>query len=476
MLPTRLIDVSDEGPKLCLSENIESDACYVALSHCWGSLDFLTLKKSNINIFQNQIPDSALTKTFSDAIHITQYLGFRYLWIDSLCIIQDDTADWAREAGLMTGVYGCSAITIAASSATDGSIGCFFSRPKTWRCQIRAGPNAEQILYDVEYSHDRINIPLHSRAWVVQERYLSRRILHFYENEVFWECVQCCRCETFPNESVDRIHTYHFYLYPKRPTRRQWPQIVNYYSQRKLTRNTDKLIAIGGLARLIHQSSKDEYLGGMWRDKLEMQLCWTSGFEDHSVSKTYIAPTWSWASSTTHVIPAEEDDGREEPDRLCIEIIEAKVQPAFSDIFGGLTTGVLRLSCEILCKVTICLGSMHESAFILDGISHKVYVSLDGLDELPALGTTKLFDFYLLVVAAGGDGDRRHPRGLLLEPTGNQNGHYRRKGMFKDPQYPANPSEFLKIFNNVDYKLRLCDYVNATLGDDGATRYVIEIV
>ena len=96
MLPTRLIDVSDEQPKLCLSENIEPDTSYVALSHCWGSLDFLTLKKSNIKIFQNQIPDLALTKTFRDAVHITQYLGFRYLWIDSLCIIQDDTADWAR--------------------------------------------------------------------------------------------------------------------------------------------------------------------------------------------------------------------------------------------------------------------------------------------------------------------------------------------------------------------------------------------
>jgi Heterokaryon incompatibility protein (HET) len=477
MLPTRLIDAGDKGPRLCLSGDIESDACYVALSHCWGSLDFLTLRKNNIDIFRKQIPNLALTKTFRDAIYITQYLGFRYVWIDSLCIVQDDKADWAQEADLMTGVYGGSTVTIAASSATDGSVGCFFNRPKTWRCQIHTGRDAGQILYDgvIEHSTTRLNIPLHSRAWAVQERYLSRRILHFYENEVFWECLWCCRCETFPNESIDRVHSNAFELSPKRITRLQWPHIINHYSQRKLTRSSDKLVAIGGLARLVHETSKDEYLGGMWRKNLEMQLCWTSGVQNQSKSETYTAPTWSWASSNAHVIPAEEDDGREEPDHLCIKIIEAKVHPALSNTFGGITAGVLRISCEILCKATICFGNWNESAIILDGVSRKVYISLDGLEE-PPLGQTQLFNFYLLVVAAGGDGDRRNPRGLLLEPTGKKNGQYRRKGMFKDPKHPTNPSEFLGIFDKVDCRLRACDSVDVTLGNNGAKRYVIDIV
>jgi hypothetical protein len=387
MLPSRLIDVGDKGPRLCLSGDIESDACYVALIHCRGSLDFLTLTKNNVDIFRKQIPNLALTKTFQDAIYITRYLGFRYLWIDSLCIVQDDTADWAREAGLMTEVYGGSAVTIAASSATDGSVGCFFNRPKTWRCQIRASRDAGQMFYDgvTEHSLGPLNIPLHSRAWVVQERYLPRRILHFYKNEVFWDCLQSCKCETFPNELIDSIYTYAFSLSSKNITRLQWPHIVNYYSQRKLTRSSDKLVAIGGLARLIHETSKDEYLGGMWRNNLEMQLCLTSGLENQSKSKAYVALTWSWASSNAHVIPGEEDDGREEPDHLCIKIVEAKVNPAFSNNFGGITAGVLRISCEILCKATICYGALNESAIILDGVSRKVYISLDGLKELPTL-------------------------------------------------------------------------------------------
>lgn len=478
MLPTRLIDVGDKGPRLCLSGDIESDACYVALSHCWGSVDFLTLTKNNIDIFRKQIPNLALTKTFRDAIYITQYLGFRYLWIDSLCIVQDDTADWAREAGLMAGVYGSSTVTIAASSATDGSVGCFFNRPKTWRCQIRTSWDAGKIFYYgvTHHSFDSLEIPLHSRAWVVQESYLSRRILHFYKNEVFWSCRQSCRCETFPNERIDRIHSYAFDISSTSITRLQWPHVVNYYSQRKLTRSSDKLVAIGGLARLIHQTSKEEYLGGMWRNNLEMQLCWTSGLENQSKSKAYVAPTWSWASSNAHVIPGEEDDGRKEADHLCIKIVEAKVSPGFSNNFGGITGGTLRISCEIICKVSICYGDFNGSAIILDGVSRKVYISLNGLEEFPTPGQTQLFNFYLLVISAGGDGDRRNPRGLLLEPTGEQNGQYWRKGMFKDTKYPTNPSEFLEIFDNVDYKLSTRDYVDVTLDDNGAKRYVIDIV
>ena len=283
----------DNRPRLCLSSDIEADACYVTLSHCWGSLDFLTLRKNNIDIFRKQIPNLALTQTFRDAIYITRYLGFHYLWIDSLCIVQDDTADWDRESALMAGVYGSSALTIAASSAADGSVGCFFNRPKTWRCQIRIGHDAGEVFYDgvADHSGSPLDIPLLTRAWVVQERYLSRRILHFSEDEVYWECLSDARSETFADEYVLRMHHPAFLLSPKRINRLQWPHIVNYYSARKLTRSSDKLVAIGGLARIIHEKTNDEYLGGMWRNNLEMQLCWTS---DKEKATTYMAPTWSW--------------------------------------------------------------------------------------------------------------------------------------------------------------------------------------
>src|ERR1700760_2111274 len=92
--PTRLLDISNEEPRLCLAEEVESSVKYAALSHCWGSLDYVKLTTATFESFRLRIPSEALPKTFKDAIKIAQFFGFRYLWIDSLCILQDSTEDW----------------------------------------------------------------------------------------------------------------------------------------------------------------------------------------------------------------------------------------------------------------------------------------------------------------------------------------------------------------------------------------------
>jgi len=123
-LPTRLIYVGDETLRLCLTATLPPlESVRYALSHCWGSLDIIRLTTNNQVAFQREIPASALCKTFRDAIEITKALGLNYLWLDSLCIVQDDPEDWATEAGLMCDVYSCCTISIAASSAVDGNGG-----------------------------------------------------------------------------------------------------------------------------------------------------------------------------------------------------------------------------------------------------------------------------------------------------------------------------------------------------------------
>jgi hypothetical protein len=130
-LPTRLAYVGGprywDPPRLRV-RNIPPSARYITLSHCWGDIEILQLTRNTLETFQKCILLQDLPKTFQDAIKITKKLSFRYIWIDSLCIIQDDADDWRRESVLMGNVYGGSSLYIAASGAPDGNWGCFFDR------------------------------------------------------------------------------------------------------------------------------------------------------------------------------------------------------------------------------------------------------------------------------------------------------------------------------------------------------------
>lgn len=126
--PTRLLEIYEGGVRLCLPRFMSMCPLYLTLSHCWGSMNTLKLMKSNVDSFLREIPVQDLCNTFLDALIVTQTLGFDYLWIDSLCIIQDDLADWRRESTLMSEVYGNAVLNIAATHANNGSAGLFIKR------------------------------------------------------------------------------------------------------------------------------------------------------------------------------------------------------------------------------------------------------------------------------------------------------------------------------------------------------------
>jgi Heterokaryon incompatibility protein (HET) len=186
--PTRLLKI-DGDVQVALASELEGYPSYATLSHCWGSLNFTTLTRNNLEQFRVRVPFEALTKSFQDAIYITRYLGLQYLWIDSLCILQDDPSDWRKESSLMSSAYGSSTVNIAATSASDGTMGCFFDRHASWRSQMQVTKD-RNTLWDCYTQHNTVlgESPLRSRGWVVQENFLSRRILHFTHREVFWEC------------------------------------------------------------------------------------------------------------------------------------------------------------------------------------------------------------------------------------------------------------------------------------------------
>ncbi|KAF7946639.1 hypothetical protein EAE96_009632 [Botrytis aclada] len=215
--PTRLIKIDCQEIRLCISDN-ESCSKYATLSHCWGKAEVLRLQKDNLQAFLKKISYDKLCKTFRDAIDIARALGFSWIWIDSLCIIQGDSEDWSKEASRMSTVYGLSSLNIAATAAPDGTIGCLFARDlrviELHKAEVKIN-HQKQIskIVDLDlYGHSITNAALARRAWAVQERILAPRTLHFTESQLFWECRTKQACETFADTLPEAICDFN-YLY-----------------------------------------------------------------------------------------------------------------------------------------------------------------------------------------------------------------------------------------------------------------------
>jgi len=205
-LPTRLLDVSDNDSgiiRLLTNRRGHNERGeYVALSHRWGlpqqHAKFCTYK-SNIEELARGIDVARLPKTFQDAVHVTRGLGLHLLWIDSLCIVQDDQDDWETESKFMERVFSSAYCTIAASCAKGTSDGFLKPRPER-QCVTMQRPNGDGTYYVCaaidDFYRDVDQGELNQRGWVLQERALSRRTIYFTETQSYWECGGGVRCET----------------------------------------------------------------------------------------------------------------------------------------------------------------------------------------------------------------------------------------------------------------------------------------
>ena len=438
--PTRLIDVgsTDDPVKVIFDTSSISCVPYLTLSHCWGNAKFLQLTGATADELQQGIAVSKLPKTFQDAIQVTRQVGFQYLWIDSLCIVQnrDDLTDWLKEASLMHKVYMHAELNISATGAVDSSYGLFSDRDPE-RIQVHevdlavhndSGHLTErQRCLGIDFRFWLSNVsfaPVNRRAWVLQERLLARRVLHFGREQLLWECAEQDAAEMFPRglpaiianttytkfKSLDpatdgfRIRAMGNKNADKRFWAHElWSRICEAYTSSRLTKPQDKLIAIAGLVKYMSAIIKDEYVAGMWARFLASDLLWhvanSLNLEDVPASRpqVYRAPTWSWAS-----IDGIIDHGSITDEGMRFIVVDVSLQYATEDTTGLLTGGRILLK-GILKRVSLIPNPQSNAA------SNRWFVSINGrpvTSVRTTTGRTTGGSVYLDVASSNYEGEK----------------------------------------------------------------------
>jgi hypothetical protein len=386
-LPTRVIDVGPlelpPEPRLYTAKAADRNCRYAILSHCWGP-DASNISKTcltNLEVLHDRIDLSTLSRNFSDAIKIAHGMKIRFLWIDALCIIQDSPEDWARESAKMAQYYKNADITIAGLASPHASHGLLNPRYSDRNVARISTPCGEVFvrpqLYDTvsivsnrSYSVDRPYVsymPLNERAWTVQERVLSSRIIHFSEQQLVWQCKTCAVSE-------DGQYTEHSKTASKRklvdlldlkinrgPThpealisiiRTGWHDLLAEYTSPHLTYDSDKLPALSGLAHEVSKLTEDNYLAGLWVRRLREELLWRRLGDDDQrdgIVPSRIhngSPTWSWASLKGK-IRNEVVRYRRIPHEYDPRIVKTYSKLATSDPFGRVLSA--NVSISIMC-------------------------------------------------------------------------------------------------------------------------------
>ncbi|KAF2845635.1 HET-domain-containing protein [Plenodomus tracheiphilus IPT5] len=405
--PSRILDIG--GPqsnhvRLLLETRANREGSpYACLSHCWGGEIPFTLTKHTLKTLVNGVSVDALPRTFRDAIFIARKFYIQYLWIDSMCIMQGDEADWSFEAARMSDVYAQAVCTIAATHSKDSKTGLFFERQPSLLqpLRIQAAPKTKTNIVDKEssiypfegsYWCDNAKIwtdgiekaNLSSRAWACQERQLSRRIVHCGRTQLFWECHRLKAGENYP-KYLPKWTTPHWFEDTARLKRSlnnllvhkanskaeldvheqrddlelkliealyfSWSAFRITYSVCSMSKEQDKLVAIQGIAERVGQALGDSLVAGLWSNRFLEELCWSKNRLLHDIPvrepTKWRAPSWSWVCSNARIWNSTTSKlHRHHPDwdfEIDLEDIDVKTR-----VSGELEHGLLQIKCRLL--------------------------------------------------------------------------------------------------------------------------------
>jgi hypothetical protein len=351
-------------------------------TYCWGRTLAIKTLKDNLESRKQSIPWKEIPKTLQDAVKLTRRLGLKYIWIDSLCIIQDDEKDWQEQASQMASIYEGAHVTIVATQAADTMAG-FLSTRESDRELVHHESSGEAVstfvrskidhswlnsqyeedgnnfLSLTSLDHRGIQYPLFGRGWCFQERVLSSRLLYVTRQEYFFQCRTGNRCEcgwtkkvrigagqakdayiailTDPSRTdfkVSRAYGKQLQL---------WERLVADFTSKGLTFGRDKLPALSGIASRMPKEIMGDYLAGIWRNGLVYGLLWECNTPKKSArSESYVAPSFSWASITGSV---SWEIRLQRKHKITTEVLEANCTLKGVDSFGEVTSGSLKLRC-----------------------------------------------------------------------------------------------------------------------------------
>ena len=441
-LPMRVLEISNRRARLIESKG--KVAPYVSLSHCWGRRPIIRLLASNIEEMKKDVPWNTLSKTFQDAITVAWKLGFRYIWIDALCILQDSLEDWEYHASIMARIFTDSQLTISASSSSDGSGGCFSSRakdswtvhslgrqvwnPALWLPYTQEGRDREGCVktFTVRlkiphglFQNRQPKEPLLKRAWVFQEQILSARNIHFASGELYFECRSyvACECSGWTARSLShhwetrwrKSHAVlqgqlHFSLpaAASRERRRDLPKpkpipkpaaefeaycaLIETYTCLDITDPHDRLPALSGIT----SGRKDTYLAGLWKSILLESLHWYPLSRSHSTWSSamayrpdrYRAPTWSWASIESPIRFMETNFHFSNfATKPVAQILDASTTPEGLNPRGRVKDGVLKIRAPMVEAIVHELGARErEGSETEEMVKRMAEASPDSLD------------------------------------------------------------------------------------------------
>jgi hypothetical protein len=364
----------DLWPKDCSEHDtvkiVKSDAPkkYAILSYCWGGDQRSKLTRDRLSTMQTGIPDSSLPRTIQDAIHITRRLDLRFLWVDSLCITQDDPDEVTQEISKMADIFRGAHVTISAASASSSEEGFLGSREEiaaandqSFKIQFRDpnGTSGRVMLVPKRNIQKYCDEPLNRRAWTMQEHLLSSRILFYGSRQLHFLCreKEAIWCDggslTVPpladylpsvmaDLSLAALRGQKDWIYDR------WPKIVQEYSNRMMTVPVDKLIAISGIANEFQKVLDDEYLAGLWKGDLLFELLWSRTKQKKDIKPRptgYRAPSWSWASVDSKVDWAW---ARKRHGKMQARLLEAHLELASPLLpFGAVTSGYMKLRARL---------------------------------------------------------------------------------------------------------------------------------
>ena len=351
-MPTRVIEIVYVRGRRYLrlrETRFEKPEPYAALSYCWGGTQCVTTTTESIYRHLIRINMQDLQATIKDAVVVTERLGIMKLWVDAFCIIQDDVVDKAWEIAQMPLVYSQATVTIVASRADRAEAGFLHDRKRIadgtpnkvfqlpYHCSTSGQIGSVILVPPVQMPIE----PLDLRAWALQERFLSTRIIDYGEIQTRWIC-QAYGSQKGPTDGFgnsawwygkwDKAMSDGLFLeaaqdlLPRKSFRRpeqnlrqrslfQWYHLVRAYTDRSLTLGTDRLPAISGIAAQFGEFIGDEYKAGLWASDLGTELRWRNDLYPNQLQPRpvgYQGPSWSWASVSVPVrlfpIGGEPDD------------------------------------------------------------------------------------------------------------------------------------------------------------------------